>query len=94
MGYRIVYNQPGIVAKSRGQSLRIRMMTVLCFGILVWTVCQVWPEGRVILTEYLLSAEPTYVQEAFMELQDHLHTGSTLIDAFASFCRTVLYEVA
>ena len=72
----------------------MRMMTVLCFGVLIWTVCQVWPEGRVILTEYLYFAEPTYVQEAFMQLQDHLYTGSTLIDAFTSFCRTVLYEVA
>ena len=93
MSYRIVYEPEKCVQQSFKESSSGRILTALCFLIFVWLVQSLWPEGREVLTKYLLPGEPALAQAAFSVLLDNLRHGMGMVESLTVFCREILYEI-
>ena len=92
VGYRIVYEPDFVNAAGRKDSTRIRIMISCGLLIFALVVRLLWPEGREVLTEYLLS-KPTLAQSAFSDLLENLRCGSGMVESLTVFCREVLDEI-
>lgn len=92
MAYRVVYGPAVKLECSRAKgSVRLRVLTALCFFTLVLMVKAAWPEGTALLREALLPRN-TAAQTAFQELAEHLKQGEPVGDSVTAFCRGIVED--
>lgn len=94
MGYRIVYGPAEDNRRTRPASTRFRILTAFSFAAFVCMVRFLWPEGRELLTGFLLPGTPTFAQAAYYDLLENLQQGFGVVDSLTVFCREILYEIA
>ena len=92
MSYRMIY-EPGSRAEGGNSVIFRTLMTASFFVCFLWAVNRFWPEGREVLTKYLLPGEPALAQAAFSVLLDNLRHGMGMVESLTVFCREILYEI-
>ena len=93
LGYLVVYGPHTKGSMSDINRKRLQWLTVICFGLFVLLVRQIWPEESRILTSQLLPEPSRPAQIAFSELLGNLRQGSGMMESLAVFCREILYEI-
>lgn len=92
MAYRVIYGPAVKLECSRAKgSARLRMLTAVCFLVMVLMVKAAWPEGRSLLRQAMLP-QHTAVQTAFLELTENLQNGEPVGESVTAFCRELVEE--
>ena len=90
MGYRIAYRaMPPKVCRKRF-SVRLPILTLLCFSLFLVLVATLWPEGKAYLQEALLFSQETVAASALNELAEELYAGAEPMTAFVDFFERLL----
>ncbi len=82
MSYRIRYQSP---QPGWSKSLRLPILTILCFLLFVMLVNQNWQEGADYIKTGILFVQKSSITAAMDQFAGNLHRSESLSEVFSSF---------
>ena len=91
MSYRIEYGTD-VPHRFQPKSVKryVRILTALSILLFALAVGKFWPEGRLVLQQYVLPGELSVTEQAFSDMISQLSTGENLEDVVVVFCQRVI----
>ena len=89
MGYHIVY-QSGQTKCGRRRSIRLPLLTMLCFVLFLILVEYLWPQGAEFLHTFLPGDRDSVAVSALDHLAEELRGGKNLQSAVSGFLENLL----
>lgn len=86
MGYRILYHSVQKKPGNRGLSIRLPVLTLICFLLFLFLAHALWPEGTAAIQMVISTVREGEAFSVFNDLAEELRFGEPLVTAFSDFC--------